>query len=136
MTSFYEQYETDKNLESGDGVVLDYGKAGSIIIHRAGGNNRKFLTVTQATLAPYRRQIQAGTLDEGTDAKLMAEIYATSVIVGWKGVKGRDGKTLPFTKANVIKLLLDLPELFADIKEQAANVANFRKAQIEEEAKN
>lgn len=136
MTSFYDTFSTDKDLEAGKGVTLDYGAAGSITIHRAGGANRKFLTTMDAKLKPYRRQIQAKTMDDSVADRLMAEIYADSIIVGWKGVKDASGKALSYTRDNVIKVLTDLPELFNDIKEQSSIVANFRKEQIETEAKN
>jgi len=134
--SFYETFSTNENLEAGEGVDLDYGKSGVITIHRAGGENKKFARVLNAKMKPYRRQLQNGTMDDAVAEKLMAETYAEAVIIGWKGVKGRDGKDMPFTKENVVKLLTDLPELFKDIQDQANTVANFRKEEIEAEAKN
>ena len=136
MKSFYNAFTTDKNLESGAGVDLDYGDCGVITIHRAGGSNKKFGTVFAAKLRPYERQMNMGTLDDGVAERLLAEAYAEAVIVGWRGVKGESGKNLSFNKDNVVKLLLDLPELFRDIQEQAQKTSNFRKAEVEDEAKN
>ena len=136
MKSFYDAFTTDKNLESGAGVDLDYGDCGVITIHRAGGSNKKFGTVFAAKLRPYERQMNMGTLDDGVAERLLAEAYAEAVIVGWRGVKGESGKNLSFNKDNVVKLLLDLPELFRDIQEQAQKTSNFRKAEVEDEAKN
>lgn len=134
--SFYETFSTDTKLESIDGVDLDYGKSGVIKIHRAGGSNKKFSTVLNAKMAPYRRQLANGSMDEVVATKLMAEIYADAVILGWKCVKGPDGKDMKFTRENVVKLLLDLPELFKDIQEQANTIANFRAVAIEADEKN
>lgn len=134
--NLYEAYSTDNNLENGEGVVLDYGAAGSITIHRAGGANRKYAKVLLAKMAPYTRQAKLGTLDEEVANRVLAETYAEAVIVGWKGVKGRDGKALTFNKANVVTLLTDLPEFFRDIQEQANMVSNFRAERVETEAKN
>jgi len=136
LKSFYNAFTTDKNLESGAGVDLDYGDCGVITIHRAGGSNKKFGTVFAAKLRPYERQMNMGTLDDGVAERLLAEAYAEAVIVGWRGVKGESGKNLSFNKDNVVKLLLDLPELFRDIQEQAQKTSNFRKAEVEDEAKN
>ncbi|MAR56002.1 MAG: hypothetical protein CMM93_02360 [Rickettsiales bacterium] len=136
MTTLYDTFGTDQDLEKGSGVTLDYGDAGSITIHRAGGGNRKFYTVMDAVLKPHRHAIQNKTLDKETDDRLMAEIYAKSVIIGWSGVKGRDGKKLPFNEANAIKLLTDLPDLFADIRANAMSIDTFRKEAQEQEAKN
>lgn len=134
--SFYETFATDTKLESVEGIDLDYGASGVIKIHRAGGANKKFATVLNAKMAPYRRQLANGSMDEAVATKLMAEIYAEAVILGWVGVKGRDGKELKFTKENVVKLLVDLPELFKDIQEQATTIANFRASNIEADEKN
>jgi hypothetical protein len=134
--SFYKTYSTNDDLESGTGIDLDYGPSGTITIHRAGGSNKRFATVLNAKMAPYRRQLQNGTMDDAVANKIMAEVYADSVITGWKNVKGKDDKVMPFNKANVVKLLTDLPELFKDIQEQAATVSNFRKEDIEADAKN
>lgn len=135
MKSPYDFFKTDKDLETGKGVELDYG-AFSITIHRAGGQNAKFASVTMAKMAPHRRKLQSGSLDEDVGRRLMAEIYAESVIIGWKNVVDEAGKPLPFTKENCVKLLLDLPEFFSDIQEQAQNMANFRAEALEKEAKN
>lgn len=134
--SFYDTFSTDPDLEAGSGVALDYGDAGKITIHRAGGANRKFSTVLDAKLKPYRRQIENGTLDDKIAERVLAEAYAEAVIIGWSGVSGRDGKPLAFTKANVVGLLTDLPDLFADIKAQATRVSNFRRAAVEADAGN
>jgi len=136
MKSFYDAFGTDENLEKGEGVDLDYGDCGIITIHRAGGSNKKFGSVFAAKLRPYERQMQMGTLEDGIAERLLAEAYAEAVIVGWRGVKNDQGKALAFEKKNVVKLLLDLPELFRDIQEQAQKAANFRRAGIEDAAKN
>lgn len=128
VETFYSQYTTDQNLEKGDGVVLDYGKLGTIRIHRAGGTNQRFKNYTRAKLAPYTRQINNNTLDEDVSRQLTADIYARTVIVGWEGVRGRDGRLLEFNYENCVRLLTDLPELFDDIQKAAQDVSNFRAA--------
>jgi hypothetical protein len=136
MKNFYDAFSTDRELETGQGIDLDYGDCGRITIHRAGGANKKFASVFAAKLRPYERQMQMGTLDDGTAERLLAETYAEAVVVGWKGVKDAKGKSLEFDKKACVALLLDLPELFKDIQEQAGRAANFRRAGIEAAAKN
>lgn len=128
--SLYAQFKTDPKLEAETGVLLDYGTAGKILIHRAGGANKKFSAVLQAKLKPHRRQIDAKTLEDETATRLMAEAFAEAVIVDWEGVKDEAGNDLPFTKANVVKLLVDLPEFFKNLQDQAGDAANFRAEQI------
>lgn len=131
-TSLYDKFATSKDAEQGTGIVLDYGDAGKITIHRAGGANRRFKDYTSAKLKPFTRQINAGTMDEEVSRKLTADIYAKTVIVGWEGVTGPDGEELEFTVENVTQVLLDLPDLFDDIQRAAQDASLFRAAVNEE----
>lgn len=134
--SFYKTFSTDAELESGKGIDLDYGEDGVITIRRAGGANKKYSTVAAAKLKPYARRMQNGTIEPEVIDRVMAEIFAEAVIIGWRNVKGEDGEPLQFTKENCVKLLTDLPDLFADIQAQAERVSNFRAEATEEAVKN
>lgn len=148
MAGPYELFKTDEELES-SGVTLNYGTF-KIVVARAGGGNKKYVRVLENKIRPYRRAIQAGTMDDATDRKVMAEVYAEAVILGWSKVEpgengpketpnvipGRDGEDIPFTKANVVMVLTDLPDLFADIISQAQQVSTFRQDIDEVDAKN
>ena len=132
-STLYTICETSNELET-DGIIIEYGSA-RITIARSGGANRKFASVMEKAMRPYRAAINAGTLDEGTAQKLMIEAYADAVIIGWEGVTDREGNDLPFTKKNVVKVMTDLPDLFLDVKTQAERVANFTLAGAYEDAK-
>ncbi len=134
--SFYKTYKTNGANET-DGIVLDYGDSGKIRIARAGGSNRKYTEqVRLKLLKPYERQIANNTMDEEASTRIFAEIYASTIILGWEGVSDENGKPLAFTRDNVIKLLTDLPELFRDIQDAAQKFSNFREAELDEERKN
>lgn len=129
--SLYEKFASDQSAESVDGITLDYGEAGKIIIHRAGGSNQRYKNYAAAKLKPYQRQIQAKTMDEAVTRAVMADVYAKTVIVGWEEVRGRDGELLPFTPENVKQVLIDLPDLFDDIQTAANDASLFREANNE-----
>jgi hypothetical protein len=134
-SSPYSLFETNKDAESGSGITLQY-PGFSITIHRAGGSNKKFAQVLSNKMKPYRQQFERGMLDDETSARILLESYAEAVVVGWKDVKDRNGKNLPFTKENVVKLFADLPDLFTDIKTQAENAALFREQAEKADEKN
>ncbi|MGE0722823.1 MAG: hypothetical protein AB7O45_00535 [Alphaproteobacteria bacterium] len=150
MTSPYQQFVTDPATER-DGVVLDYGDY-AVKIARAGGANAKFAKVLEAKQRPYKRQIQNETLEEDVARKLLAQTYAEAVILDWAtrqpaadgesegafqwGVFPGPSGPLTFGRDNVVKVLLDLPDFFADIREQSTKMALFRKEEIEADAKN
>lgn len=129
----YALFTTDKDLEK-EGFALEYGTA-TFIIARAGGANKKYQSLMERKMRPYRSAINAGTMDESTAEKLLAEAYADAVILAWDGVTDAEGEELAFTRENVVQVLLDLPDLFRDIQEQSQRVANFIKESVEEDAK-
>ena len=131
--SIYKLFATDHDLEQ-NGFSLEYGEA-KFIIARAGGANKKFQSCIERKLRPYRSAINSGTMDTKTAEKLLAESYAEAIILAWESVKDKDGDELAFTKENVVKVLLDLPDLFADIQEQSQKVANYISAEADEDAK-
>lgn len=53
-----------------------------------------------------------------------------------QGIESPDGKILPYTTENVIETFKALPDLFADIREQAGKVGLFRREDQETDAKN
>ncbi len=138
--SLYNQFGTDKKVEK-EGVILQYGntddgKPIQIKICRAGGANTAYNRAMEAKTKPYRRQLQNGTLDMEVMTSILREVYADTVVIGWSNVEGKDGKPMPFNRDNVIKLFSELPELFADVQDQATNLALFRVEINEQDAKN
>ncbi len=128
--SLYKLFKTNENLET-EGVWIEYGanekgEPVRIKIARAGGHNVEFAKALEKATRPYRRAIQTGTLDNKTADRLYKEVFADTVVLGWVNVDGPDGKPLEFTRENVLKLFEDLPDLFADLREQANNMALFR----------
>lgn len=131
--SMYKQFESDQNAEQ-NGIVLDY-QTFRVTVARAGGSNKKFQKTLEAVTRPYLRAIKTETIDPDKANELMIQTYADSIILGWetlrdgqwvRGIESKDGELLPFTKANVAATLTALPNLYDDIREQAANAVLFR----------
>jgi len=62
---------------------------------------------------------------EELSQKLMAEVLAKTVLIGWGGISVK-GKKLEFTVENATKLLLDYPALRTSIIDFAQEASNFR----------
>lgn len=138
--SLYKQFATDTNLEK-SGIELQYGENANgdeiiIRIARAGGSNTAYTKRMESLVKPYRRQIQAETIDNKVLEKLVMQAFAETVVLGWENVEGRDGTVLEFNVANVIQLFTDLPDLFKDVQEQAQKAVLFREDILEVESKN
>lgn len=134
MGNAYALFETDSSREKG-GIEIDYGDF-KIYIARAGGANKAYQKSLEVKSRPFRRAIQAETLDPETMTAIMREVYADTVILRWEGVTDRDGNDLPFTKDNCIKLFTDLPDLFEDVMSMAQKSSLFKTEMQEAEAKN
>jgi len=128
--NLYNAFKTNGDLEK-EGVWLEYGdnqggKPVRILIARAGGKNTAFAKALEKATRPYRKALQLGTLDNSVADRLHREVFAKTVVKGWENVEGPDGELMTFTEENVIKLFTDLPDLFADVREQANSVAIYR----------
>lgn len=143
MASLFELFETDEDLEV-TGVQLDYDGT-YITIARAGGANTKFEKVFAEIARKHKFKISNDLMTSDEQLRIMAEVYADTVVLGWgsdefgKGkIKGPDGKPLEFTRDNVVAVLTHpkLRGLFADLREQAGKVAIFRKSLLEDAEKN
>lgn len=147
MNDIYGAFKTDKGLEQA-GVYLDYGKF-RVKVARAGGSNKAFARLLEAKLRPYQRAIKTETIDPELAEKIMLDVYARTVVVGWETKVEKDGKEewqplLQNAQGDLVKpspeaiaeLFKALPDLFADIQEQTNKAAIFREAVLETNAGN
>ncbi len=139
----YDVFETDEDLET-SGIWIDYGDF-RVKIASAGQGNKKYVKYAEKALKPVRKAMQAGALSNERSQAIMSDIYAKTIVLDWEtmekdklktGIEGRDGKIKPVNYDTVKTALTDLPNLFIDIQEQANSIANFRKEEQEEDAKN
>lgn len=159
----FKNYSTSKNLEL-DGVVFTPDSTTAITIARAGGANVKFSKLLDKKAKPFRRQIEAGTLDPDLDRKMMIEAYTDAIIRNWESLVDAPNETgkqlvpgieanpdapegtythnadenglVPYNRQNVIATLHQLPDLFLAIQQEAQSVANFRQAEREADSGN
>jgi hypothetical protein len=134
--SLYTLYETDSDLEQG-GVILNYEEGVRLKIARAGGANTKYAKSLERITRPYRRK--DGTMmhiEDDIATEMYCRVYAESVVVDWEGVTDRDGNLMEFSVENCVRLFTDLPDLFADVRNAADGIENFKMDQLEGEVKN
>lgn len=134
-TSPYDLFSTSEKNEQ-EGVAIDYGSFAIIVKRASVSSNAEFKKEFRRLSRKKGHAIELGTVSEDSMLKDMIDIFAKTVIVGWRDVYDREGNELPFNYANCVKLLTDLPELFRDIQAQAMSFETFREAEIEEVSKN
>ena len=141
--SLYKAFKTSKKLET-EGVTFElYGNR--ITMARAGAANTDFVAAMTKKTQPYRRQIAQGSMDPKEELRLLREVYAETVILGWEaqvggewksGIETESGGLIPFTPDNVIKTLEALPELFIELQGLASNAAQYRAEDLKDDAGN
>lgn len=148
--NMWSQFSTDPNVEA-EGVWLDYGDF-RVKIRYAGESNKKYTRALESRTRPFRRQIANGTFSDDRSKDIFCDVYAEAVVVDWnvaedddaaigetiwkRGIHGKDGGILPYTKDNVKMVLKALPPLFNDIRQSAESIALFRADEMEEDGKN
>ena len=133
--NLFKQFKTSKNLEI-DGIVLEYGSTedGRVIefrIARAGGGNKAYDKAVETQTKSIRKQLQNDLVENDQLLRIMRNVYAETVVLGWKNVEDEAGKPIPFTRENCITLFEDLPDLFLDIQEQSRKMTLFRQANLD-----
>lgn len=144
MSKIFSLFGTDKNAEK-TGVWINYGDV-KFLVARAGGSNIEFAERLKAKIRPFRTQIERDTLPAEEDSRITAEVYAETIIKdvmvqtesgSWeRGLPTEDGKVVPFSREGLVKLLLELPDLFRDLRMQASDSAKFQREQDQADVKN
>ena len=130
--SIYKSLKTNNTLEK-KGVTFElYGNR--VTLARAGGSNTEFQTSITKKTQPFRRQIAAGTMEAETERRILREVYADTIILGWEvkvgdewksGIESPDGDVLPYSRANVLATLEALPELFVELQNLASSAQPY-----------
>jgi hypothetical protein len=75
-------------------------------------------------------------MEEKDATRVMVQLYAETIVLGWTGVKGSDGKTIKHSVEAAVKLFTELPPLFDLIRRAADKLELFRKRLVEADAGN
>jgi len=157
--SLKTQFKTDESLEV-KGVVIQYGSS-RVRIARAGGANLAYKKSLEKEMKPHRRALAANVMENEQALPILQRVFAKHIVVDWneeclvdgkrvwvRGINPDDagqGKVepeelaeslLPLTPENVLLVFAELPELYADLQEQANGHALFREEVNEEAAGN
>ena len=134
--SFHDLFGNNEEVESKIGVIVDYGHGVKVHLLHSGNSNTKYNRLLVDRLKPYRRQMNNESMDEALAARIMAEVYVDSIILGWEGVLDLESNPVPFTRNEAVAHLVAYPKFFRAIQRDAADEASFRMEQREADAKN
>lgn len=132
-------FATSMALETEQGVWFDYD-AFRVRLLRAGGANDRFSKALERNTRDLRSAARRKTLSSKVADQRLAKVFAESVVVGWETNVAEEGEApvyesglnvtgtelVPFTKENVEAALIALPELFAELRQQAGDADQFK----------
>ena len=127
QTNLHTLFKTNKELES-QGIVLDFGGGLKFTVKRFGATNPKVKALMAKYYTPYTHAIQTGNLPPELESEISTKVFVESSMVSWEGVVDAEGKEIPFTTENAIKLLIDLPELATKLLEYASDYKNYKES--------
>lgn len=138
-----KMFETDANAEK-TGIIIRFADGVEVTVARAGGANKRFARLLSSMTKPYRRAIEADTIDEKVLTDIVKQAYAKTVVLGWTGLTkdiitksdADDKEQLPFNAENCVAVFDALPVLFDEIVKATTSHANFRNLALEEDGKN
>ena len=125
----YEAFQTSDELtKEGRWIDLEFG--GEVVcsmrVRSASPDLNADLRKAMASEAIASMSTLQGMTDAVSDTKLENRLFASSVVVEWKGVKDSKGKAMKCTPKNIEKLFTDLPLLAQRVKREAYKWTNFR----------
>ncbi len=133
--SLYNMFGTDKTLET-NGIWLEIDGEASFLIRRIGTSNSDYVRMLRAKTKPHNRSIENHTLDPKIEQKIYLDVFVSTALLDWKNVKDKDGKVIEFSKSAAIELFSDLPELLKYLMNFASEFENYRREELEDDAKN
>jgi hypothetical protein len=127
-----KHYRTDATAEK-EGQWVDWGEGTKFKIARLG--NAQYQARFQALIKPHRHLRDRGILPEDIQVEILCKCLAETVVIDWEGVDF-DGKPLPYSTENALKVLTELKDLREDIVTVSGEQSTFRIAEIEDSEKN
>jgi hypothetical protein len=134
MTSIYDEFATDADLEA-HGFDYDLGDLGKFKV--AAWMNERHQAVLKRLRAPYKSfELSGRDLPADKAEAIGVQAMAEAVLIGWSGVKDKQGQDLPYSVENAITLLTDLKRFRNLIVAAATEAENFKAKALEAAAGN
>lgn len=127
-------FETDRQLEV-DGVWVDIGDEDEtqLLIARIGNPN--YNRLIRARLKPHKNLLQRDALPMEMQEKILNEVIAETVLLGWKNLKYK-GKKINYSSDRALEMLNNISDFRELVMEIANSMETFRIVETEEDVKN
>ena len=128
----FEYYKTNKTVEA-EGVWIPYPHVkAKVKLARAGGSNKQWEVERERVLRPLRKAYRGETIPDTETLDALLTPFCKLIIKDWEVKK--DGKTVPCTMENKIKLCQELPDFYVEMMTDAGTLDYYRAAENEVDA--
>ena len=111
------------------------GDKAEILLARAGGRNSAYDAAMLRAGRPHRRLLEAGMAPPQLMDEILAEVYAETVVKGWRGLEDEDGNPIPYSRAKAAELLRAHPDFCDFVRDAAMSAQTFTRIDSEVVAK-
>jgi len=123
MSMKFSDFDVDQS-KCDDGVEVPLGSGTTIRVGRWQGP--KHQEAIQLRGAPYFAASGGSRLPKDVSEKVSIESMADAVLIGWDGFSDEDGKPLPYSREEAIRVLTRYPEFRNEVVAAANNRSNFK----------
>lgn len=138
--SLYAAYKTDSSRESqGARIVKGSNEDGTqivFIVARAAKSNVSYKLAQERAFKPHKTAIKGGNLSNEVAEQILLDLFCGHILKGWENVREESGVEIPFSEAAAKKLMLDLPDLYAELSDASNDLSLFLSSARESDAKN
>lgn len=121
----FQKFETDERA-SNEGVWVPIGGGAELKVARS--NNDAAVEYRDARMKPYRRQQQAGIMDDAVEEEIIRDTIARHVLLDWRGMTD-DGEEVPYSREEAEERLKN-DDFLVFVAGIAADRENFREQNL------
>lgn len=114
-----------------NGVWVDYTCGIRLLI--AGIRNSRYKAALESILKPHMNRIHNGLMGPEERLNLIKPAVARFILLGWENVDGEDGKPLPYSYQEALKVFSDpqMEEFYHFVIETATTAETYRVQELE-----
>lgn len=132
LNKFKNRFDTDTEKEV-KGIEVHLGEGFYVKVARSGNLNAQRKAQELASSPDFMLARKAGTLEQKELDHIGMEVYAATILVGWRGLTEGE-KEIPYSVEKA-RELLGIRDFFNAIREIAETQENYRRAAVEEATK-
>lgn len=118
-----------ENLRSENGVWTEWRGGQFLIAHMSSISFQRALSRAQQ---PYRKKIEAGTLDPLLLRKVTCQAMSEGMLLDWKDVVDKSGQQVKYEPAHGLRMLQNNAEFREFVSDFAMQLTNFHNDAVEE----